>query len=138
MVSIDGGTPTRVVNRFTSSPTLSPDGLAVAFDSRDDHNRPVFVICNLPDCSSPRTLAPLQAPGGVKKWTPDSKGIAYVAGTPPNIWVLPLEGKPVRQLTHFTDNREIADLAWSRDGTRLAIARVTTTNDIVLFKGLRR
>jgi len=26
---------------------------------------------------------------------------------------------------------------WSRDGTRLAVARATVTNDIVLFKGLR-
>ena len=31
----------------------------------------------------------------------------------------------------------VADFAWSRDGTRLAIARATVTNDIVLFKGLR-
>jgi len=28
--------------------------------------------------------------------------------------------------------------AWSRDGKRLAISRATTTNDIVLFKGLKR
>jgi hypothetical protein len=27
--------------------------------------------------------------------------------------------------------------AWSRDGKRLAIGRVTITNDIVLFRGLR-
>jgi hypothetical protein len=31
----------------------------------------------------------------------------------------------------------IDDFAWSRDSTRLAIARSTTTNDIVLFKGLK-
>jgi hypothetical protein len=40
--------------------------------------------------------------------------------------------------THFADNRIMNDFAWSRDGTRLAIARATVTNDIVLFKGLRR
>ena len=43
-----------------------------------------------------------------------------------------------RQLTHFTDDRPIADIAWSRDGQRLATARTTTANDIVLFKGLKR
>jgi hypothetical protein len=51
--------------------------------------------------------------------------------------VQPIDGSPRRQLTHFTDNRTITDFAWSRDGKRLAIARATVTNDIVLFKGLR-
>ena len=59
-------------------------------------------------------------------------------GTPQNLFVESLDGKPARQLTHFTDERQIADAAWSRDGTRLAIARTTTTADIVLFKGLKR
>jgi hypothetical protein len=30
------------------------------------------------------------------------------------------------------------DFAWSRDGKRHDVARVTTTRDIVLFKGLSR
>ena len=29
-------------------------------------------------------------------------------------------------------------MIWSRDGKRLAIARETVTNDIVMFKGLRK
>jgi hypothetical protein len=49
-----------------------------------------------------------------------------------------LDGKPPRQLTHFSDDRQLADAAWSRDGKRLAIARTTQTADIVLFKGLKR
>ena len=69
------------------------------------------------------------------KWTPDSTGFLFVTGTPQNLWVESLDGKPTRQLTHFTDDRQIADAAWSRDGKRLAIARTTTTTDIVLFKG---
>jgi hypothetical protein len=31
----------------------------------------------------------------------------------------------------------IDDFAWSRDGQRLAISQSTTTNDVVLFKGLK-
>jgi hypothetical protein len=69
---------------------------------------------------------------------PDGAALSYLAGTPANIWLQPLDGKPPRQLTHFTDPRPIADFAWSRDGNQLAIARTTTTNDIVLIKGLRR
>jgi Tol biopolymer transport system component len=61
-----------------------------------------------------------------------------VTGTPRNLWVESLDGKPPRQLTHFSDDRQLADAAWSRDGKRLAIARTTQTADIVLFKGLKR
>lgn len=45
-------------------------------------------------------------------------------------------GHPPRQLTRFTDARRIYAFAWSRDGKRLAIARTSTTDDIVLIKGL--
>jgi hypothetical protein len=51
--------------------------------------------------------------------------------------IQPLDGKPPHQLTHFTD-RTGTDFVWSRDGKRLAIARSTTTNDIVLFTGLKQ
>ena len=70
---------------------------------------------------------------------PDGHGIADVNITAPsNLWVQPLTGGAPYQLTHFTDGRAIRAFAWSRDGARLAIARQTVTNDIVLFKGLRR
>jgi serine/threonine protein kinase/Tol biopolymer transport system component len=136
MVSMDGGAPTQVANRFAAAPILSPDGKAVAFQTQNDQGRPAYAICDLPDCSSLRFLPPLL---GLRiGWTPDSTGFLYVTGTPQNLWVESLDGKPPRQLTHFTDDRQIADAAWSRDGKRLAIARTTTTTDIVLFKGLKR
>ena len=47
-------------------------------------------------------------------------------------------GGSQRQITHFTDDREILDVAWSRDGTRLAVARATQTRDVVLIKGLKK
>jgi len=139
MVSIDGGAPVRVTNRFVTSPILSPDGKSVAFGTRDDQDRSGYAICDLPDCSSPRSV-PARPDGGRQRidWTADGRGFLYVAGTPQNLWVESLNGKPPRQLTHFTDNRQIADVAWSRDGKRLAIARTSQTSDIVLFRGLKR
>ena len=68
---------------------------------------------------------------------PDGEAIAYVDTSGLNIWSVPLRGGPPRQVTHFTD-RTIAQFAWSHGGKRLAIARTTTTNDIVLFTGLRK
>jgi hypothetical protein len=60
------------------------------------------------------------------------------AATQANLWVQPIDGSPPHQLTHFPTDRTISSFAWSRDGTRLAIARELVTNDIVLFKGFRR
>jgi Tol biopolymer transport system component len=69
---------------------------------------------------------------------PDGKAIAYINSiTPSNVWLQPLDGTPPRQITSFTE-RTISDFGWSRDGGRLALARATITNDIVLFKGLKR
>ena len=78
--------------------------------------------------------------GGRVRWTPDGRAVAYpAAGTQSvNLWVQPLNGQPPHQLTHFLDAREIIDFAWSRDGKRLAVARSTVTNDIVLIKGLKK
>jgi hypothetical protein len=44
-----------------------------------------------------------------------------------------LDGGPPR----FTEARPINAFAWSRDGKRLAIARTSTTDDIVFIKGLK-
>jgi Tol biopolymer transport system component len=71
------------------------------------------------------------------RWTPDGKAIAYIDdASVANIWALPLEGGTPQQLTRFTDG-DVQSFAWSRDGTRLAVIRSTTTNDIVLLQGVR-
>jgi hypothetical protein len=70
-----------------------------------------------------------------------NRGIPYVTGSPANVWVWTFDGDAQprqRQITHFTDDRQILDVAWSRDGTRLAVARATLTRDIVLIKGLKK
>ena len=65
------------------------------------------------------------------------QAIACLDGTGFNIWPQPIDDGTPHQLTHFTDNRTVVHFAWSRDGKHLAIARSTTTNDIVQFKGLK-
>jgi Tol biopolymer transport system component len=128
MVSIDGGTPTKLADGGGAS--LSPDGGLMAFtDSRDS-----LIVCALPGCTSRRTIASVRFDAPLC-WTPDGRGIAYARDG--NIWVQPLGGGPPRQLTRSADGRPIGFFAWSRDGTRLAISRSTVTNDIVLLRGLK-
>jgi len=136
IVSIDGGPPTQLANVLASSLDVSPDGKSLLLGSRDEQGRSVVIICDLPTCTSRRSLS---VSGSSRKWMPDGRAIAYVDPvSQSNLWVQPLDGKPAHQLTSFTDGSTIQDYAWSHDGKRLAIARATVTNDIILFKGLKR
>ena len=126
----------QVTTTFAGEGTLdiSPDSKTIVFGWRDDQGRSINALCDLPACTSGRSL-----PGfaGRRRWTPDGRGIAYYDLATRNIWIQSLDGSAPRQLTHFTDDREIADFAWSHDGKRLAISRVSVSNDIVLFRGLK-
>jgi Tol biopolymer transport system component len=137
IVSLDGGAPRELAHVFAAVGSLdvSPDGQSLVFRARVEQDKAVTMICDLPACTKPRSRPPVGLPSPLR-WTPDGS-IAYVDATSTNIWVRPLDGSPPYQLTHFT-GRSIVDFAWSRDGKQLAVARASTTNDIVLFKGLRK
>jgi Tol biopolymer transport system component len=132
MVSIEGSSPTKLTDG--SNVAVSPDGGSIAFTALGADDRPTLLVCSLPRCTSPRTIGSAQFETAVS-WTPDGRGVGYASEG--NLWVQPLSGGAPRQLTRFTDGRAIRSFAWSRDGKRLAIARSTVTNDIVLFAGLK-
>jgi len=109
---------------------VSPDGKSIVVQQGRE-----WIVCDFPACAMRRTLAPVQ--GGYLRWTPDGRGISFIAGSPEsNLWVQPIDGSPSRQITHFNDGRNIGNYAWSSDG-RLALSRVTYSADIVLFRGLK-
>jgi Tol biopolymer transport system component len=137
-VPLDGGMPAQLVDGLAVTPHVSPNGKLLVYGSPDPQGRPSALLCDFPVCTTPRRLlipANLAAYG--LKWIPDGRAIAYIDTTLSNVWGLPIDGKAPYQLTHFTDGRTITDFSWSHDGARLAVARSVTTNDIVLFKGLR-
>jgi Tol biopolymer transport system component len=137
IVPIDGGTPTQIVNMFAGAFSLdvSPDGKSLVFGTTDERNRYIPVVCELPACANRRRLPAV--PPSRLRWSADGGAIAFIsAATPSNIWLQPLDGTPARQLTQLADGT-LTDFAWSSDGSRLAMARATMTNDIVLFKGLK-
>ena len=137
-VPLDGGTPARLFEGLAVTPHVSPDGRLLVFGRSDSQNRPSVMVCGFPSCTAPRRLPlPENLAAVGLKWMPDSRAVAYIDRTLANVWGLPIDGKPPYQLTRFADGRTITDFAWSHDGKRLAIARSVTTNDIVLFKGLR-
>jgi Tol biopolymer transport system component len=144
-VSIDGGTPTPLVNNVVVAPRtvdVSPDGRSLFFGTSEDQKHFIGVICDLPACTNRRRIPAPENAGDVRaRWTPEGNAIAYVAAGQGarNLWVAPLDGSsPPRPFTSFTDDYLISDFAWSRDGMRLAVVRSRNTSDIVLFKGLKK
>jgi serine/threonine protein kinase len=128
MASLDGGEPTVVAEINALSPDVSPDGTSVAFVTDDSW----IMVCDLPACTNRRRLSV----SGKPRWTSDGRAVAYADQS--NLWIQPLGGGSPRQLTHFADGKIIQDFAWSRDGHRLAVARTSVSNDIVLIKGLKK
>jgi Tol biopolymer transport system component len=73
----------------------------------------------------------------VLRWAPGGRGLTYAwsQGDSTNLWLQPIAGGPPRQLTHFPD--DVIAYAWSPDGNRLAVARSTTSSDVVVFRNFR-
>ena len=142
-VSIDGGEPVRLTDKWTANPTVSPDGNVIACFYREDHpNAPAKVaiipfaggdpvkVLNLPRPS-------FSGPAGLR-WTPDGRALTFVdtTGGVSNIWSLPLDGGPPKQLTNFKTD-QIFWFDFSRDGKNLAVSRGKQTSDVILIKDFR-
>ncbi len=144
-VSIDGGEPTQLTDKWTSNPTVSPDGSLVACWYRDDDQQP----------NTPTKVAIIPFAGGdpVKvldlprqsftsdaglRWTPDGRALTYIdtINGVSNIWSLPLDGGPAKQLTDFKTD-QIFWFDFSRDGKQLALSRGTETSDVILIRDFR-
>jgi Tol biopolymer transport system component/aminoglycoside phosphotransferase (APT) family kinase protein len=130
-----GGTPRQLSPMFAAgeSVDVSPDGRRLLFASRDGRRRTV-IVCDLPDCANVKRFDPPSPPSRIR-WAPDGQGVTYIdPSSGANLWIRRFDGGSPRQVTAFADGQRIIDFAWSHDGDRLAIARVRTRSDIVLFK----
>jgi Tol biopolymer transport system component len=142
-VSIDGGDPVPLIDKWTSNPTVSPDGNLVACFYREDQ----------PNAPTKVALIPLAGGDPVKvldlprqsftsnaglRWTPDGRALTYIdtINGVSNIWSLPIDGSAAKQLTDFKTD-QIFWFDWSRDGKQLALSRGTQTSDVVLIKDFR-
>jgi hypothetical protein len=91
---------------------MSPDGKRLVFGtmSAETQNSYKTVVCDPPGCAS-RCFVNVN-PLGRPRWTPDGRSVALVSFIDPfNLSVQPVDGGPARQLTHFTDGRQLGDFA---------------------------
>ena len=141
-VSIDGGEPVRLTDRFTLNPTVSPDGSMMACFYREDQPNAPFKVAIIPFAGGDPVKVldiphSVHGPAGLR-WTPDGRALTYIdtINGVSNIWSLPLDGgKPVPLTDFKTDRIFWFDL--SRDGKQLALSRGEQTSDVILIRDFR-
>ena len=138
-VSIDGGDPVQLTNRFTNSPEVSPDGKWIACSYRHDNNSTWRYAIIPIDGGEPIKVFDLLGKKSDFRWSLDGHSLYYLRDTEggvTNIWSMPLDDKPPKQVTDFK-TEQIYNFALSSDRKQLALSRGTTTSDVVLIKDFR-
>ena len=134
-IPIDGGEPIHLTEYEANTPYFSPDGRYISYIPIEgigiisaDGGAPIktFVAVKNPELNMG------------SHWTPDGQALTYMVmqKNVGNIWLQPLNGDAPRPLTNFKDG-EIYNYAFSRDGTRLFLARGHQIRDALLIKNFR-
>lgn len=140
-VSIEGGSPVRLTEKLALQGSISLDGKQIACGYRADVKSPWRVALFPFAGGAPRQT--FEVPQSidlpmVMRWTPDGRAITYIdtRNGISNLWMQPVAGGPPRQLTNWT-SQQVSAFAWSRDGKRVAVARGTRNDDIILIRDAR-
>ncbi len=137
-VPIQGGLRAQMVAQNLSdarTPQISPDGKVLAYLVMPATLSSSRVVAVVPfGGGSP--LYRFDVPMGAFeiRWAPDGKALDYhlTRAGASNIWRQALSGGPPRQITNFKSDR-IFSFDWSRDGKQLALARGSTSSDVILI-----
>lgn len=108
-----------------SDPQCSPDGRrAAVVSTRADRgqDRNVTTIDAVDLVSGERTPLTRGPADRSPRWSPDGRWLAFLRGEdgPAQVWLLPVGGGEPHRLTELPLG--VTELAWSPDGTRLAVA----------------
>ena len=134
-----GGAPAKVTDCCAVRPAVSPDGKWLAFWQNEGKPRSPWelVLFSLESGKLVKTFAMGPAVqvnwDSLLRWNGDSQSLTYLgnSGGVDNVWAQPIDGRPAKQLTNFTDNK-IFSFDWSREGT-LVTSRGVITSDVVLI-----
>jgi len=133
-----GGAPVQLTEKPSFYLAISPDGKLVASFSRLAQRQITLIPF---EGGSPIRLLDLPpTPGSYVpglRWAPDGRALSYgiTHSGVSNIWSLPLDGGPPKQMTDFKAE-QIYSFDWSRDG-RLVVSRGVASRDVVLISGFR-
>jgi serine/threonine protein kinase len=135
-IPLTGGEPIQLIPSAAFEPSVSPDGKLLAVMKAD--RLPTMYLDILPLAGGPSIkqfdLPVLSMAAFPLSWTRDSKGLIFLDSREGvgNLWLQPLAGGKPKQITNFTSDR-IYSFDWSTDGKQLALARGSSSSDIVLI-----
>lgn len=138
-VPLAGGPETRAIDVPVESATVSPISNLIAYTWRETGASPQnkLAVIDLENRQPPRWFA-LPEPSARIRWMPDGTALSYILTRNgiANLWSQPLTGGQPAQITDLSFEN-VASFAWSRDGRRLAIARVQEIKSIVFITSLK-
>lgn len=138
---------------FFSDPRLSPDGSRVAYvvttsDPHSGRSRSSIWIVRTDGAGGPREATPGPWSSATPKWSPDGQILAFLSARPVSsaavaaranprqVYLLPLSGGEARRLTDLTNG--VTSVAWSLDGSRLAVTGRSGPSDADRSQGQSR
>lgn len=133
---IDGGASVRIWDQNGWS-GISPDGKSVLVAPDAETQVRIIPASGGEPIRSFDSVSELGGPG-IVHWSADGTALLYVKtiGGVSNVWRRPLDGGQPKQVTAFARER-ITSFSVSRDGKRLAVARGSTSSDVVLIRDLK-
>lgn len=140
-VSIDGGTPTPVVQAIARRPIVSPDGKFIACEYNAPEKAPPFKFA-VASVDGSLPAREIDLPAVIKsrtfRWSPDGKSVVYFESRDRvyNLWRQSLDGGAPIQLTNFSADK-IFRFDISREGTKFAFARGSETSDVIMVSDFR-
>jgi Tol biopolymer transport system component len=129
---MEGGEPVRLTDKHSHSPAISPDGKLIACSIQEEEAGKGHKIAILSsEGGSPLKIIDIETE---IKWMPSGEALCYVKDTlgVPNLFSLPLDGSPGKQLTNFKTDL-VFGFDWSKDGKQLLLVRGTDKNDAILI-----
>jgi Tol biopolymer transport system component len=141
---VQGGKPTRLTDNLSSwRMHLSPDGRSIAYPrfTLTGANQEQFELATSSAESGEPTITlpwPQASDLSGMEWAPDGKAMSLsrTIGGVGNIWLLPLDKSPPRQITKF-DDLQVWCHAWSRNGGTLYVVRGRNLSEAVLIRNFR-
>jgi Tol biopolymer transport system component len=136
-VALAGGEPQQLFDKSSQWAAVSPDGKFVAVRFFDENSK-VNRIAILPfEGGAP--VKTLDVAGSFREaglgWSGDSRSVIYAdeRDSAYNLWSMPVDGGPAKQLTQFKTGLIFA-FQVSRDGKQIAVSRGTQTDDVILVR----
>jgi Tol biopolymer transport system component len=139
IIPIDGGTPRRLTNGFSTNPVCSADGSIVYAGPNVTGNQPLLGV--RPDGTAvPLPPIFVQAPFARHRFVPGGKRLLNVQSQNgyDDFWMLDLLTRETRQVAHVTGQYSIWGFDITPDGKRIVFDRHHENSNIVLIERPRK